>query len=559
VTENGGGWPQGPRPPQHSRGFQDPREPQHPGLPQNSRLPQAPRMPLGPQIPQAPRAPQRPQRSDRRPNGDAWRPDEHLRPLPPEYEPVHHDPRYDEPPDQGYPDDSPWRRTQRRSRPEAGQWPSGQPAQASHDQGEFHPQEQYGEPGQYAEQGQYLDEGEYEDEYEGRFVPGFGDDGDADYESGRVGGRGHRARRAARQDDRGGRGGRRRRRRFRWIAPLVALLVIVVPLAVGGIYAYSFYMNEYHPADYSGDGAGSVVVQVTSGDTPTSLGPKLAKLGVVASSRAFVLAAEHSASPAGLLPGFYGLHMHMKASLAYALLINPKNMVQITVTIPEGWRESQIVGFLGAKSGISATAYQAALKNPASLGLPSYANGKAEGYLFPATYQVVPHETALGVLKGMVQRFGQEAAAVNLPAAARQVHLTEGQVIIMASLVQAEGGRLTDYPKIARVIYNRLAQDIPLQLDSTVLYGLNRFGIIASDQELTSPSPYNTYKYKGLPPGPIDSPGNAAIQAALHPAAGNWLYFVTVNPKTGETLFTGSEAQFEQFRQELQQNLNNGR
>jgi UPF0755 protein len=234
-------------------------------------------------------------------------------------------------------------------------------------------------------------------------------------------------------------------------------------------------------------------------------------------------------------------------------------MVQITVTIPEGWRESQIVGFLGAKSGISARAYQAVLKNPASLGLPSYANGKAEGYLFPATYQVVPHETALGVLKGMVQRFGQEAAAVNLPAAARQVHLTEGQVIIMASLVQAEGGRLSDYPKIARVIYNRLAQGIPLQLDSTVLYGLNKFGIIASDQDLASPSPYNTYKYKGLPPGPIDSPGNAAIQAVLHPAAGNWLYFVTVDPKTGETLFTGSEAQFEQFRQELQQNLNHGR
>ena len=148
---------------------------------------------------------------------------------------------------------------------------------------------------------------------------------------------------------------------------------------------------------------------------------------------------------------------------------------------------------------------------------------------------------------------------VSLPTAARQVHLTEGQVITMASLVQAEGGRLTDYPKIARVIYNRLAQGIPLQLDSTVLYGLNRFGIIASDQELSSPSPYNTYKHTGLPPGPINSPGNAAIQAVLHPATGNWLYFVTVDPKTGETLFTSSQAQFEQFRQELQQNLNRGR
>ena len=144
---------------------------------------------------------------------------------------------------------------------------------------------------------------------------------------------------------------------------------------------------------------------------------------------------------------------------------------------------------------------------------------------------------------------------VSLPTAARQVHLTEGQVITMASLVQAEGGRLSDYPKIARVIYNRLAQGIPLQLDSTVLYGLNKFGIVATDAELSSPSPYNTYKHKGLPPGPIDSPGNAAIQAVLHPAPGNWLYFVTVNPKTGETRFTSSQAQFEQFRQELQKYL----
>ena len=339
---------------------------------------------------------------------------------------------------------------------------------------------------------------------------------------------------------------------------MAALLVILVPVAIGGAYGYSFYMNKYHPADYSGAGTGHLVVQVTAGDTPTSLAPKLQQLGVVASSRAFVLAAEHSPSSAGLLPGFYGMHEHMKASLAYALLLNPKDLVEIPVTIPEGWRLSQIVAWLGAKSGLPASAYDKVLKDPASLHLPGYANGRPEGYLFPATYDVLPHETALGVLTAMVQRFDQEAAAVNLPAAAGHVHLTEGQVIIMASLVQAEGGRLSDYPKIARVIYNRLAQGMPLQLDSTVLYGLNTYGIIASDAQLASPSPYNTYRHTGLPPGPIDSPGNAAIQAVLNPAAGNWVYFVTVNPKTGETLFTSSAAQFQQYRAELEHNLGQG-
>jgi UPF0755 protein len=324
---------------------------------------------------------------------------------------------------------------------------------------------------------------------------------------------------------------------------------------VGGGYAYHLYMNKYHPADYADAGTGSVVVQVTSGDSPTSLAPKLVKLGIVASSRAFVLAAEHSASSSGLRPGFYGMHRHMKASLAYAILVNPANMVQVKVTIPEGWRLSQIVSFLGAKSGVPLSAYQKVLKDPARLHLPAFANGKPEGYLFPATYDVQPHESALGVLTGMVQRFNQEAANVALPVAARQVHLTQAQVVVMASLVQAEGGRLSDYPKIARVIYNRLAHDMPLQLDSTVLYGLNKFGILASSKDLTSPSPYNTYKHKGLPPGPIDNPGAAAINAVLHPVTGPWLYFVTVNPKTGETRYTSSPAQFQQFRQELAHNL----
>jgi UPF0755 protein len=527
-------------------------------------------------------------------------------PLPRGYEPVHHEPRQ---PDPGFADsrraeDSPWRRTPRPSRPEtAGSHLAGA-ASASYDggsrgpgDGESHspgqygaadpggqyrdpsgqyrdPSGQYRDPsGQYADPGgqyrdpggQYADPGDqyagsdrygqYEDEdsfeADDRFVPGFG------YGEGEErGGRGARRKAARRSGPRDPRGARRRR--FRWIAPLAALLVILVPIAVGGSYAYSFYMSKYHPADYSGPGTGSIVVQVNAGDTPTSLGPRLAQLGVVASARAFVLAAEHSPNPNGLLPGFYSMREHMQASLAYARLLDPANLVQVTVTIPEGLRLSQIVSVLGQKSGIAASAYAQVLKDPAQLHLPSYAGGKPEGYLFPATYEVQPHETALGVLTGMVQRFDQEAASVNLPAAARQVHLTEGQVIIMASLVQAEGGRLSDYPKIARVIYNRLAQGIPLQLDSTVLYGLNTYGIVASNAQLHSDSPYNTYKHKGLTPGPINNPGNAAIQAVLQPTSGNWLYFVTVNPKTGETLFTASEAQFQQFRAELEHNLGQG-
>jgi UPF0755 protein len=492
-------------------------------------------------------------------NGNTWPPNQRDPRLFQPPQPLHHDPRDRDPRLTGPQGaaDSPWRRTQRRFRPVDPEATGWHPAAASYGTGpgdEVHDPrepEPYGHPG---------DEEGYDDRYDtgDRFVPGFADYGDDDEDDHPR--RGRAARRpspsARSRGPKGPRGPRRRR--LRWIAPLAALLVILIPLAVGGAYVYSFYMSKYHPADYSGPGTGYLVVQVPSGSSPTSLGPQLAKLGVVASARAFVLAAEHSSNPNGLLPGFYGMHLHMKASLAYALLLDQKNLVQVTVTIPEGWRLTQIVAYLGAKSGLPASAYQAILRNPAQLHLPAYAGGNAEGYLFPATYEVVPHETALGVLTGMVQRFEQEATQVNLPTAAKRVHLTEGQVIIMASLVQAEGGRVSDYPKIARVIYNRLAQGIPLELDSTVLYGLHTYGIIASDQQLNSPSLYNTYKHKGLTPGPIDSPGAAAIQAVLNPASGNWIYFVTVNPKTGETLFTASQAQFEQYRAELQYNLAHG-
>ena len=542
MSENGGSWPQGPRGPQGPRLPQDPRQAQH-------------RRPAGGY------------RGLPGPGGQP--PAEHPRPVQPRpvqpgYEPVHHDPRYDRPwPDQGPQDDSPQRGAQRPPRPETGGWHPSQPVTASYGEDprvpggeEYYPQDRYGDQGRYDGNREY----EYEDDggAPGRFLPGFGDDepddpGERIDQGGRAG-RGHRGK--ARRQAGGPRGPRRRR--FRWIAPLIALLVIVIPLAVGGYFALSLYNARYHPADYSGAGTGRVVVQVTSGETPTTLGPALAKLGVVASSRAFILAAEHSSNPNGLLPGFYGMRKHMQASLAYAALLNPKDLVQITVTIPEGWRLSQTLAWLGAHSGISLSAYQKVLKDPASLDLPAAAKGNPEGYLFPATYEVQPHETALGVLSAMVQRFDQEATTVNLPAAATSVHLSESQVITMASLVQAEGGRLSDYPKIARVIYNRLAQGMPLQLDSTVLYGLNTYGIIASDQQLTSTSPYNTYKYKGLTPGPIDNPGDAAIRAVLHPASGNWIYFVTVNPKTGETLYTSSPAQFEQFREELAKNLGQG-
>jgi UPF0755 protein len=379
-------------------------------------------------------------------------------------------------------------------------------------------------------------DGGYEED--DRFVPGLGgpryrddddghdEDGDGYDEDGDGGGR---------RRGRGSGGGGAKRRRLRWIAPLIAVAVILTPLIVGGVYVYGLYMSKYHPADYTGGGTGQAIVQVQSGQTATQVGQRLVTLGVVKSVRAFELAAEHSTNSRGLEPGFYRMHKQMQATLAFALLLSPSARIEDKITIPEGWRLSQIEAALGAKSGIPVADYQKALARTGSLGLPSYANGNPEGYLFPATYDVQPNMSATTVLQTMVNRFNQEAVNINLAAAAARANMTSGQVITIASLLQAEGGRVSDYPKIARVVLNRLNAKMPLQFDSTVLYGLHVFGTSATLAQTRTNTPYNTYLHKGLPPGPIDSPGNAAIEAALNPAAGNWLYFLA--GKDGVTTF----------------------
>jgi UPF0755 protein len=219
----------------------------------------------------------------------------------------------------------------------------------------------------------------------------------------------------------------------------------------------------------------------------------------------------------------------MQASLAWAYLTNPKNMLQTVVTIPEGKRASQVIAIVAQKTKIPLKDFQTVVDHPSQLGLPSYAKGKVEGYLFPATYAIVPHETALQILQAMVTRFNQEASSAGLQAAAQRLGISATDVIIEASMAQAEGGSVSDYPKIAEVINNRLRIHMALQFDSVLLYGLNKYAINVTDAQIATPGPYNDFEHSGLPPGPISNPGDAAIQGILRPDTGNWLYFLTVS------------------------------
>ena len=357
-----------------------------------------------------------------------------------------------------------------------------------------------------------------------------------------------------------GRKSGKRKRGMRRVAPWLALTVLLgLLIGAGGGYFY-VYRTYLHPPDYPGSGTGSLVVRIYPGDTAGAVGQRLQLAGVVASARAFTNAAKASGHGSGLEPGYYRVHLHMKAALVFGLLLKQSSRVQTKITIPEGKRLSWIIATLGRETG-NPHGYQQAIRDVKALNLPSFAKGSPEGYLFPATYEVQPNTPPIKTLQSMVTRFDMEAASISLPSAAAHALLTQGDVIIVASLVQAEGRNPADFPKIAEVIYNRLnsSPQIPLQLDSTVMYALNTYGIRASSAQTKVKSAYNTYRNTGLPPGPIDSPGDAAIQAALKPAHGNLLYFVTVDPKTGLTKFTSSFTVAQQFEAELTANLAKGR
>src|SRR5262249_39942506 len=146
----------------------------------------------------------------------------------------------------------------------------------------------------------------------------------------------------------------------------------------------------------------------------------------------------------------------------------------------------------------------------------------AEGFLFPDTYFLVPGETPLNILKAMVHEFNNKVAGIKIASTAANVHTTPWHALIVASMVQAEGGRIQDFPGIARVAWDRLIRGMRLQFDSTVFYAMNTHGTAITLKDEKFASPYNTYLHTGLPPGPIGNPGLDAITATLHPSTQHW-------------------------------------
>ncbi|MFJ8659501.1 endolytic transglycosylase MltG [Streptomyces sp. NPDC093795] len=209
--------------------------------------------------------------------------------------------------------------------------------------------------------------------------------------------------------------------------------------------------------------------------------------------------------------------------------------------VPEGWRAGQVYTAVDRALGLpEGTSRKTATAPGTALPLPAAAGGNPEGYLFPATYPVLKATTPEGLLRFMVDTAGKRFGAARVVEGAKARRLSVYETVVAASIVQAEADNPEDMAKVARVVHNRLARGMALQMDSTLNYALGRSTLDTTHEDTRTESPYNTYERKGLPPTPIGNPGDMALDAVIRPADGDWLYFVTVAP--GDTRFTADYA-----------------
>ncbi|WP_447036272.1 endolytic transglycosylase MltG [Streptomyces sp. DSM 118878] len=366
----------------------------------------------------------------------------------------------------------------------------------------------------------------------------FADDDESGDDPGRGGGRG----------DRRGRGGKKPKKRRSGCACLVVTVVFGGGLAGVGYFGYQFYQDRFGAApDYAGAGSGAVTVDIPENSTGYQIGAELKKAGVVKSVDAFV-SAQGKRKDQAIQSGVYTLKKRMSAASAVDLMLSPKS--RSNLVIPEGTRNKAIYQQIDKRLKVAdGTTAKVAKNEYKSLGLPDWANTNKdikdplEGFLYPSSYPVAKGQKPADVLRKMVAHANKKYEELDLKSKAAELDLENPlQVLTVASLVQAEGKYKHDFEKVATVVYNRLKPTNTetyglLDFDSTVNYlrGESKLGTGTVDALRTIEDPYNTYKIKGLPPGPISNPGEVALNSALHPAKGDWYYFVSVSED--KTLF----------------------
>ncbi|MBO4256547.1 endolytic transglycosylase MltG [Streptomyces griseorubiginosus] len=370
-------------------------------------------------------------------------------------------------------------------------------------------------------------------------------------------------------EGRKGRGGKKPKKKSRnGVACLVLVLVFGGGAAGVGYFGWQFYQNRFGPApDYAGQGDGAqVTVVIPKGAGGYVIGQKLKEAGVVKSVDAFVSAQQSNPDGKKIQDGVYTLEKQMSAASAVELMLSPKS--RSNLIIREGLRNSQVYALLDARLGLAAgTTAKVAKNDYKKLGLPSWAlnhpnlKDPLEGFLYPSSYAATKGQKPEAVLKDMVTRANDKYEELGLRTKAKSLGLdSPWQLLTVASLVQAEGTSHDDFRKMAEVVYNRLKPGNPetygsLEFDSTYNYVKNQSKIDLSIAELRKyNNPYNTYYVKGLPPGPIDNPGEEAIKGALDPTHDGWYYFISLDGKTSK--FTKTLAEHDRLVQEFNASRN---
>ncbi len=358
----------------------------------------------------------------------------------------------------------------------------------------------------------------------------------------------------------------RRKRRLAGGFALVTLIVVVIGAVFLGSKLWHGLFGS--GSDFAGDGVNDVVIQVHDGDSTTAIGKTLEEHNVVATVSAFVGAADGNAAISSIQPGFYKVRTEIPAANAVERLADPQNRVGKLV-IPEGRQLDDIrdvktnavtdgifsliskatcVDLDGERNCVSADDLKkvAGSAPPSTLSVPEWAinpvtalgsdHRRLEGLIAPGTWNIDPSAQPQDILSTLIGASATQYAAGGLLDTAKAMNMSPYQILTVGSLVQRESTP-EDFAKVARVIYNRLAENRTLEFDSTVNYALDRIEVATTDGDRGQNTPWNTYVRPGLPATPICSPGQPALAAAEQPAPGDWLYFVTIDMQ-GTTLFT---------------------
>jgi UPF0755 protein len=326
---------------------------------------------------------------------------------------------------------------------------------------------------------------------------------------------------------------------------LQAVTAVVVVLFVAGLLGFLHISNEVNP---SGPPGRTVTVVVPPGASTVRIADLLAKAGVIHGPTVFALYVKLEAA-ASLLPGTYRLATNQPYSKVVSALEAGPVLVVEPLLVPEGYTIRQMAAALGRLRGIGvspAAFVTAATGGQVRSPYEPAATNNLEGLLFPATYPVRQGEPPDDLVQYMVDTFDSHAAQLGLAAAAKRLHYSPYQVVIVASIVEREAKLEVDRGPIASAIYNRLAAGMPIGADSTLLYAL---GDPKGGVDPNTPNPYNTRLHEGLPPTPIANPGLPSLEAALHPPHTSYLYWVEVNPD-GKMGFASTSAGFVRLQSE---------